>query len=57
MRVWVDDAQSANYYVFKGLDRQTASLAQAVDDPISGQSYFTGGMDETIMLVTQNKAS
>ena len=57
MQLWIDDAQNANYYVFKGFDRLTATLATAVDDPASGKSYFTGSFGDTLMLVTQNKAS
>ena len=57
MVIWIDEAKSADYFMFKGEDRLTATLIEPVNDPISGLKYYTAGVEDTLMLVTQNKAN
>ena len=43
MVIWIDEAKSADYFMFKGEDRLTATLIEPVNDPISNVKYYTAG--------------
>ena len=57
MVIWINEAKSADYFMFKGEDRLTATFIEPVNDPISSVKYYTAGVEDTLMLVTQNKAN
>ena len=51
IKLWVDEVVGADFFVFKGKDRSTATPVNPITDT-EGNSYYTMKADEGLILVS-----